>query len=101
MSDVRYLIADRNYVSMRHAGGEVIMKGQVRELVTELADIFLYIHSTALWAKHHFGSKNYICADRWQTKREWRGLGYRSKIFIWSAQNYRAPLILLGRYEKY
>ena len=69
MSDIRYLKADQNYVSMLHTDGEVIIKGLVRELVTQFADIFLYIHGTALLAKHHLGSKNYICPDRRQTKR--------------------------------
>jgi|TARA_B100000768_G_scaffold175498_1_gene186998 hypothetical protein len=46
-SDIPNLIADQNYVSMLHAGGAVIIEWWVRGLVTEFADIFPYIHSTA------------------------------------------------------
>ena len=53
VSDIRYLRADQKYVSVRHAGGEVIIDETLRELEKEFADIFLRIHRNALVAKHH------------------------------------------------
>ena len=54
MSDIRYLRADQKYVSVRRAGGEVIIDESLCELETEFADIFLRIHRNALVAKHLF-----------------------------------------------
>jgi len=53
VSYIRYLRADQKYVSVRHAGGEVIIDETLRELEKEFADIFLRIHRNALVAKHH------------------------------------------------
>ena len=49
MSDIRYLRADQKYVSVRRAGGEVIIDESLCELETEFADIFFVFIVTRWW----------------------------------------------------
>ena len=53
LNDIRYLRADQKYVTVRHAGGEVIIDETLRELEHEFEDLFLRVHRNALVSKNH------------------------------------------------
>jgi len=52
VDDVRYFQADQKYVTVRHAGGEVIVDETLRDLEDEFADHFVRVHRNALVAAH-------------------------------------------------
>lgn len=48
VKEVRYFLADQKYVTVRHAGGEVLIDDTLKELETEFAPDFIRIHRNAL-----------------------------------------------------
>ena len=70
MSDIRYLRADQKYVSVRRAGGEVIIDESLCELETEFADIFFVFIVTRWWLSTYFRSrKKRVWTDKCQIER--------------------------------
>lgn len=53
LEEVRYFQADQKYVTVRHAGGEVIIDDTLRELEDEFGDAFVRIHRNCLVAAGH------------------------------------------------
>lgn len=53
LEDVRYFQADQKYVTVRHAGGEVIIDEPLKELEDEFGEAFLRIHRNSLVAAAH------------------------------------------------
>lgn len=48
LQDVSCFVADNKYVTVRHAGGELLIDDTLKELETEFADRFVRIHRNAL-----------------------------------------------------
>ncbi len=56
VEDVRYFQADQKYVTVRFAGGEVIIDEPLRDLEEEFGELFVRIHRNSLVAAAHIES---------------------------------------------
>ncbi|KAA3629241.1 MAG: DNA-binding response regulator [Proteobacteria bacterium] len=55
VADVIYFQADQKYVTVRHAGGSVLIEESLKSLEEEFGERFLRIHRNALVAEAHMG----------------------------------------------
>src|SRR5690606_15752342 len=53
VKDVRYLQADQGYVTVRHAGGELLIEDSLRALEEEFGERVLRIHRNTLVVVEH------------------------------------------------
>jgi two-component system, LytTR family, response regulator AlgR len=54
VSQIQYFQADQKYVTVRHAGGEVLIEEPLKSLEDEFGEAFLRIHRNALVARNSF-----------------------------------------------
>ncbi|WP_018234393.1 LytR/AlgR family response regulator transcription factor [Thioalkalivibrio thiocyanodenitrificans] len=54
VSQIYYFQAHKKYVTVRHAGGEVLIEGALKSLEDEFGEAFLRIHRNALVARNSF-----------------------------------------------
>lgn len=68
IDEIYFFLADQKYVTVRHAGGQVLIDETLKELETEFGDRFLRIHRNALLAVQHLEGLEMVSNGQYQVK---------------------------------
>lgn len=68
VDDIRYFLADHKYVTVRHAGGEVLIDETLKELEEEFGDRFIRIHRNALMALSHLDGLELVASGQYRVR---------------------------------
>lgn len=68
VADIRYFLADQKYVSVRYAGGEVLIDDPLKMLEDEFSDAFVRIHRNALVALRYLEGLEQVSSGQYRVR---------------------------------
>ncbi|MEC7120960.1 MAG: LytTR family DNA-binding domain-containing protein [Pseudomonadota bacterium] len=78
IENIYYFLADQKYVTVRHAGGQVLIDETLKELETEFGDRFIRIHRNALLAIPYLEGLEMVSTGQYQVL--FRGINERLAV---------------------
>jgi two-component system response regulator AlgR len=78
LDSIYYFLADQKYVTVRHAGGEVLIDETLKELESEFGDRFIRVHRNALLAIPYLEGIEMVATGQYQVR--FRGIDERLAI---------------------
>lgn len=78
IENVYYFLADQKYVTVRHAGGQVLIDETLKDLENEFGDRFIRIHRNALLAIPYLEGLEFIGTGQYQVRC--RGINERLAV---------------------
>ena len=78
IENIYYFLADQKYVTVRHAGGQVLIDETLKDLENEFADRFIRIHRNALLAIPYLEGIEFIGTGQYQVRC--RGINERLAV---------------------
>ena len=78
LDSIYYFLADQKYVTVRHAGGEVLIDETLKELEAEFGDRFIRVHRNALLAIPYLEGIEMVATGQYQVR--FRGIDERLAV---------------------
>jgi two-component system response regulator AlgR len=78
LDSIYYFLADQKYVTVRHAGGEVLIDETLKELEAEFGDRFIRVHRNALLAVPFLEGIEMVATGQYQVR--FRGIDERLAV---------------------